>query len=709
MNKMKIRSAIILPLLLAVFGLAAFYPQYDYKEREALILHAVMQYMENLHFKPQPVDDAFSEKVLQNYLKSTDPNKRFLTKDEIAKLFVHEKQIDDQIKLRTFEFFDLSVSIIDEAVIRAENIFKEVIDYPIDITKEELHELDPEKRTYANDELELREVWKKSIKYDVIAKMYGKKKNQDEDLEKDEEVEVKTLEEFKIEAIEEVKENYEDWFKRLYKIRRSDRFENYVNAITHIYDPHTDYFNPKEKEDFDIRMGGKLEGIGARLMTDGDYTKVSSIIPGGPAWKGKELEVNDLITAVTQKGGEPFDITGMRIDDVVQKIRGDKGTVVILTVKKPDATIQEIEIERDEVIIDEGFARSLMLQVPESMDNVGYIKLPKFYSSFEGKDGNSCSADIAEEIEKLKNNNVSGIILDLRNNGGGSLNDVVSMSGFFIEDGPIVQVKPKQKAAYVYDDEDPKVNYDGPLIVMVNQFSASASEILAAALQDYDRAIIVGSNSTFGKGTVQRFADLDRVVNGNDEMKPLGQIKITMQKFYRINGGSTQLKGVEPDIVLPDAYHYIETGEKEYESPLEWSEVNSVPYGQDVFPIDFKEDIVALSNERTCTNETFKTILENAKRVKEIRDITKYPLSFDSFENMMEERETEADRFEGLFEDDLETIISSNIPEDLEYMALDSSRIARNEEWVKDIKKDVYLEETLLIMRDLQEMSKFKK
>jgi len=699
---MKLRSIIIVPLVLAVIGMASVYPQGNFKEKESLILHAVLQYLENLHFSPQDLDDDFSKQVFKDYINSLDSRQRFFTKNDISKLAQYETQLDDQIKAKTFEFFDLSIEMINENIEKSKTIFEEVMEYPFDLDKAESIELDTDKRPFAKDELELRDYWRKSIQYELIGKIESKM-----DAQKDS-TEQMSFEEIKVEALEEIEENYTDYYKRLAKVRRSDRFENYINSITHIFDPHSDYYNPKEKEDFDIRMGGKLEGIGARLSTDGDYTKVVSIVPGGPAWKGKELEVDDLITAVTQEDGEPLNISGMRIDDVVQNIRGDKGTKVTLTVKKPDGTIADIEILRDEVILDEGFARSLILDMEGDAENIGYIKLPKFYSTFEGKDGNSCASDVAKEIEKLNKENVSGIILDLRNNGGGSLKDVITMSGLFIEDGPIVQVKPRAENAYVYEDEDHGVLYTGPLIVMVNQFSASASEILAAALQDYDRAMIVGSNSTFGKGTVQRFADLDRAVQGQNDLKPLGQLKITMQKFYRIDGGSTQLKGVNPDIILPDAYQYVDVGEKEYDHSLKWSEINAVEYQQDVYSLGAKSDIISKSQERVATSEVFNKISENAVRIKEARETTSYPIDYASFDKIMDQREAEADEFDNLLDVELESFVAKNLDVDMDYIALDESRVARNDDWLEGVKKDVYLEEVLLIMRDMQSYTDIK-
>lgn len=727
---MKWKGLTITALLFSSILLWGIYPSGDYKDKEGLILDAVMNYLDALHFSPAVLDDKFSAEVFDKYLEAVDPSKRFLLQSEVDQLSIYKDQIDDQMKMKNFEFFEASIEIIESSRARAKGIYSEIISAPLAKIDETVVEMDREKRRYSQSEAELKDLWEQLIKHDFNNRLKSKIEDQEDreekkedasdkledpnntdtnvDPKKDKEEEDKPLlsrVEMEAEVTEKISETYDDWFERMDKDKRSDRFETYVNTITHQFDPHSDFYNPKEKQDFDIRMGGKLEGIGARLQTSDDYTKVTSIIPGGPAWKGKQLEVDDLITAVTQKDGEPVDITGMRIDDVVSKIRGKKGTVVILTVKKVDGSTAQVEIERDEVIIDEGFARSLTLDVPEVIENVGYIKLPKFYSSFEKKDGNSCAKDVAVEIEKLNELNVNGIILDLRNNGGGSLQDVVDMSGLFIEDGPIVQVKPRNKPAYVYDDKDASVLYDGPLIVMVNQFSASASEILAAALQDYERAVIVGSNSTFGKGTVQRFVDLDRAVTNNADLKPLGNLKITMQKFFRVNGGSTQLKGVIPDIVFPNNYHFIDTGEKDYDGAMEWSEIEPVAYSQDVYKIPSTSVLKKNSEVRMAEKEDFKMVLENAKRLKANRDESSYPLDFESYTTYIDKRNDEAEKFEGLFDKEIAALKISNLAVDAEYISSDESRTARNDDWIEGVSKDFYLEETMHILKDMIALS----
>jgi len=733
---MRIQSSVFIALLGAILSLGAFYPSNTvaYEEREAVILDGVLNFIRQAHVNPKPIDDDFSKAVYKMYLERIDNGKRFLIQEDIDKLKPSELLLDDQVNSRNLDFFDVSLELIENSIKRGEIIFNDIIDnHEFDFQKSETIELDNDKKSWSKDEAGLKDVWRKYLKYDIIQKFDRKKSKQEKAIENKEEKKlesefdkktmdlkndihvekektdietplvIKTDAELLAEAKEDTKENFTDWFERLNDLRRSDRFETYLGSITNYFDPHTDYFNPKEKQDFDINMGGKLEGIGARLSTEDDYTKVVSIVPGGPAHIGNELEVDDLILAVTQEGDEEAtDIVGWRISDVVQKIRGKKGTVVKLTTKKKDGSIVDISIERDRVIIDQSFARSVLLNFPGTANNIGYIKLPKFYSSFENEDGNSCAKDVAKEIEKLKAENVNGIILDLRNNTGGSLSDVVDMTGLFIEEGPIVQVKPKNRKAYVHSDTDSNVQYDGPLIIMTNHLSASASEILAAALQDYGRAIIVGSNSTFGKGSVQRFFDLDRAFSGvNQEMKPLGNLKISMQKFYRVDGSSTQLKGVTPDIILPDNYHYIDTGEKEYENALDWTEIEKREYSQNVVELTNKSKIVALSKDRVENNEDFNLILENAARLKKNRDLSEYPISIEEYQAVIDSRVEEAKKFENLMKDDVQYMKVENLAVDTSYINSDESRIARNKVWVEGLQKDIYVEETLKIIRDL--------
>ena len=724
---MKFKSPIFFGLIMIGLFVASYTPHISLEEKDDLLLQTLLGGIKQLHYSPNKVDDSFSKEVFDLYMERLDNGKRWLTASEVSTLSAYQMEIDDAILDPDYEFFEKSIELKKAGLARAKSYYQEILKTPFDFTKAEDVELDGDKKGFAANENELKEYWRKSLKYDVMTRLATKldeqEKARNQELDKmDKDGEPKSEDDLKKEMVERDKilgkstkeleqevrektvERYDDWFERLNQERRSDYMSNYLNAITNVFDPHTSYYLPKDKENFDINMSGTLEGIGARLQTGDEYTKVVSIIPGGPAWKGKELEVEDLIMKVTQGDNsteEPLDVTGLRIDDVVAKIRGKKGTEVILTVKRVDGSVKDISIVRDVVILDEGYAKSATLNHSEIIDNIGYIKLPRFYADFSRRGGKSCAVDVGKEIEKLNATNVNGIILDLRNNGGGSLRDVVDMTGFFIEEGPIVQVKARNRKPEVLTDDDANVQYDGPLIVMVNEFSASASEILAAALQDYGRAVIVGSNNTFGKGTVQRFFDLDSAIKGNDDLKPLGEVKMTIQKFYRINGGSTQLKGVTPDIILPDNFTYIKTGEQDNEHALEWTEIPAVDYAQNTYKLDNLSALKSKSQKRVANNEAFIKVNENAKRLKDQREDTNSPLSIADYRKKMKSLDEEAKKYDDIFEA-IEGLNVENLKVDLADINVDESKKVRNEDWLKSIKKDAYIEEALHIMKDMQ-------
>jgi carboxyl-terminal processing protease len=697
---MKIRGPIFFSVVAIGLLIAAYYPKVNNAQKEAVLMHAVLTGLNQLHYKPVRVDDKFSEKVYDLYLERLDGAKRFLTQEDIAQLESFKYQIDDQAELGSFEFFDLSVELLQNGLDKTAQYYKEILASPFDFTQEETIQMDGEKRAFEANDAALKDYWRRYLKYETLSRVNDALEEQEQAGEEQEKKSVEVLEQ---EAREDILELFDNWFERLNRLDRDDRLSYYINAMTGIFDPHTNYYKPKDKEEFNIRFSGRLEGIGARLSSDGDFTKVVDVVVGGPAWQGKELEKDDLIRKVAQDGEEPVDIKGMILDDVVQLIRGKKGTIVRLTIEKVDGTVQEIAITRDIVQLEDRWAKSLIFDGKTEGERVGYIYLPSFYADFQDRNGRFSSIDVEKEIEKLKAENVDAIILDLRDNGGGSLRDVVKMGGFFIESGPVVQVKGRANPAKILRDVDPRVQYDGPLVVMVNENSASASEILAAALQDYGRAVIVGSKSTFGKGTVQSFFDLDRTVNGYSEIKPLGDLKLTYQKFYRINGGSVQLRGVIPDIILPDNFHYFTMGEKRNDYAMEWTEIEPTQYGQEVMRIQNIEELKRRSEERIADNKTFKKILENAKRLKEQRDQSSYPLSLEAYQSVEQKRNAEAKRFNDLFDQKVNNGIY-NLEVDLPAIDIDESRKARNEDWIKTISKDIYLKETINIVHDMLTM-----
>lgn len=680
--------------------LAVVLPQTDGtdQEKEAVIMQAVLSNLERYHFSPADINDEFSRAAFQAYLDDIDGARLFLNQEDILKLDQHRDQIDDQIKASSYDFFEQARQLADANRVKAQGWYREILAKPFDLDQGGSLQMRDEDSGWTANEVAQREYWREYLLRDVIRRVDDKMEENAKDSTLTEQP---SLTDVEAEVRQDLLETYDKWFSRMGKMKRSQRMSQYLNALTGMFDPHTNYYRPRDKENFDIRFSGRLEGIGATLQTSDEYTKVTSLVVGGPAWKGKQLKEDDVIMAVRQnKEKEAVDIKGMTIDDVVGMIRGKKGTKVVLTVKKPTGEIEDITIERDVVILDERFARSLILDGRTPEEKIGYIYLPSFYADFQNKDGRFCSKDVDAEIKKLEDVGVDGIILDLRDNGGGSLADVVKMTGFFIPDGPVVQVQDRRDETKVLRDTDESVQYDGPLAIMVNSGSASASEIIAAALQDYQRAVIVGSTSTFGKGTVQRFIDLDRTLRGFEEVKPLGTIKLTMQKFFRVDGGSTQLRGVVPDIVLPDAYAYIESGEKRQDQAMAWSQIEPVEYGQSTFRVGNLDELRKRSIQRVKDNPTFALVEENAARIKRIRDRNTFPLSLEDYRSREDRDEAEAKRFKNLFDEVVNPGVA-NLEVDLPAFAADESKDARNEEFVKGIKKDIYVRETVNIVSDL--------
>jgi carboxyl-terminal processing protease len=696
---------------------AAFCPKPTPSDKESVLLQAINNALTSLHYAPQPMSDDFSKKAYKLYLDRADAGRRFFTQEDINQLQPFETQIDEQFKASDFTFFNKSIELLDKGIEKAEGFYKKAIDAPIDFSKNEKVELDGDKKPYAANDTELADMWRKMVKYEVMTRLVNKL----EDKEKGKEtVKDKSEAELQKAALAEVVKQYTDYFKRIKKLKRNERLSTYLNAAINVFDPHSEYFEPVDKQNFDIGMSGRLIGIGARLQTDpeSDFTKVTDVTIGGPANKQGELKEGDLIMKVAQADKEPVDVSGMEINEVVSMIRGKLATEVRLTVKaKSDGKVKVISIIREEIIIDEGFAKSLIIQADQNADRVGYIKLPKFYADFENENGHFCAEDVKVEIEKLKKANVKGIVLDLRNNGGGSLRDVVTMSGFFVEEGPMVQVKGRFDKPDVLNDTDPSVQYSGPLVIMINEFSASASEIMAAAMQDYGRAVIVGTPS-YGKGTVQRFFNLDRAVTrGNSSLvdkdgKPLGalgDLKVTIQKFFRINGGSTQLKGVTPDIILPDSYMEIPVGERDNEHPMAWTQINPVKYTQGVVDLKKMPQIIANSQKRIEKNPVFAAYKDNAHRMKVQRDNSEYPLNIKEYRALEAKRDAEVEKFKAVIKP-IETFVAENVADDLDALNAgnDSSKVIRNREWLKDVKKDAHLYETLMVVRDLIQNATFK-
>lgn len=669
------------------------------KEKEQLLVNLISHVLKRNHFSPADLTDQFSKDIFDNYINDLDPARRYFLESDYKEFQAYEYLIDDQIRDSKVDLFNLTYERLLKRQEESEKIFAKLIETPFDFTADERMDTDYEKAPYAKNKAELKDRWRKLLKLTALGTYYDKIEEQKEALKEDPKSEQKSLVDLEKETRAEIKKSMLENFDNNEDVQRLDYFSLFVNSITAHFDPHTNYFPPQNKERFDTSMSGKLEGIGARLQKKMDYISVIEIISGGPAWKSELIEVGDKILKVAQeKDTIATSIVGMRISDAVELIKGPKGSKVILTLKRVDGSIEDITLIRDIVQIEETFAKSV---IGKDQDfRFGFINLPKFYFDFDDPNGRASGNDIAQEIKRLKTEGMDGLILDLRNNGGGSLREVVEMAGLFVDEGPVVQVALKDKRTRTLRDSDSgEILWEGPLVIMVNEFSASASEILAAALQDYERAVIIGSKQTFGKGTVQNFEDLNQWVR-NNQYGDLGAVKLTTQKFYRINGGSTQLEGVKSDVVTPGRYSYIDVGERDEEFPLPYDEIAKADYNKFTGYSNLAESIQK-AQERINNNPTFKLIDDNAKWLSEQRDNNDIPLNFTEYSERLDRLEKETEQFDSL----------SDYKNNLEFDMLtyektltlnDSALKDKREAWMKNLKKDVYVSEAVNVLKDLR-------
>ncbi|WMI70385.1 carboxy terminal-processing peptidase [Mangrovimonas sp. YM274] len=697
---------LLLVLLLAFASCSFTTKTFDDPNKDRLLVQLISYVLENGHFQPKDINDEFSEQVFEDYLKQLDPFKRYFYESDIKEFMLYKDKLDDQIKVYDVSFFNLTHERLIQRIKESEEIYKEVLSQPFDFSVEEEISTDYDALPYVGSKKEMKERWRKLLKFSTIANydnLISEQESedatsQDEGDVSNEKREIKTKAQLEEEAREVTLTSLDELHEFINDRQRQDWFSVYVNAIVEEFDPHTFYFAPEDKDRFDVAMSGNFEGIGARLQKKMDAIIVNEIISGGPAWRQNELEVGDQIMKVKQEDEkDPISIVGMRLDDAIKFIKGPKGTKVTLTLKKVDGTIEDITITRDIVEIEETYAKSST--VIKDGKTFGVINLPKFYVDFEDYNKRNAASDIKKEIIRMKDAGAQGLVLDLRNNGGGSLQTVVDMVGLFIKDGPVVQVKTAGEEKEVLNDRDKSIVWDGPLVVLVNELSASASEILAAAMQDYKRAIIIGSKQTYGKGTVQNVLDLNRMVR-NSSSGDMGALKFTTQKFYRINGGSTQLEGVKSDVVVPDRYSYINIGEKDQENPLAWDKIDAVDY--DVWKNYYDYDVtIKQSKERMANNEQLKLIDANAQWVKKIRDQEVYSLNYDKYKAELKLNEEEAKRFEKI--SDYQTDLTFNsLPYEQELMAKDSVLKEKRERWHENLSQDVYIEEALHVLNDLK-------
>tara|TARA_X000001036_G_scaffold98198_1_gene90985 strand:- start:1930 stop:4056 length:2127 start_codon:yes stop_codon:yes gene_type:complete len=691
------RSLILLLSLILFSGIFfGFNLKNEDPNKDKLLLEIISYVLERGHYSPKEINDSFSENVYMDYLANLDGQHRFFLKSDINSFEQYKYSIDDQIKNTELTFFDLTYEKIIERMGQVEEFYDALLEQPFNFSKKQEIDLNFKTAPYAANLVELKQLWRTRFKLSALQNFASKKEDELKQYKKDSTFNLSSDIELEIKARKNIKENMISFFERFNDLKRKNWFSFYINSMVVQFDPHTFYLAPSDKDRFDASMSGKFEGIGARLTKKNQQIKIVEVISGGPVWRNELLEIGDSILKVGQESEEPVDISGMVLDDAVKLIKGPKGTNVYLTVKRVDGTVEVVTVTRDIVILEETYAKSSLIK--DQSGNYGLIELPKFYINFQDYNQRNAATDVKKELEQLKKNNVKGIILDLRNNGGGSLKTVVDMTGYFIEEGPVVQVKSTGGRKEVLRDTDPSIIWDGPLVILVNEFSASASEILAAALQDYSRAIILGSKQTFGKGTVQNIIDLNKMISGGT-YGDLGALKVTTDKFYRINGLTTQLEGVKSDIVFPDRYAMVDMGEKDQDNPLSWDRITPALYSP--LPKFSNYDYSVERSKRRIKENPFVELIEDqAAWIKKQQDDSRFYLDYESFKSNRESNKKYADKFKKILEFE-SNLIFQWLPEANLVKVPNKDLIKKRERWEESLKKDLYIAEAVEILKDL--------
>lgn len=707
MNKKFLPVFLVLVVASFIFAFQSLGNNDNPKSRNERILRTVGLLLEQGHYSPKAIDDAFSKDVLKRFIKELDEDKSLFLQKDIDSFRRFEATIDDEIHGSKLESFYFIMESYTRRLNEVAGYYNDILAKPFDFVKDEQVILDGDKLNFAASEKDRRELWRKRLKYMTLTRYYDlleerEKNSHSTDTAVQRKFVYKADSTLERESRDQIRKQIERYFTTLKNHNKPDEiFSTFVNAITSEMDPHTNYFAPIESRGFNEMMSGKFYGIGAQLKEEESKIKVASLVTGGPAWKSGDLSVNDEIIKIAQGAGEPVDVTGYAVTDAVKLIRGSEaGTEVRLTVRKVDGTIKVIALKRDEIKLDDTFARSAIIQ--QGNQKIGYIYLPEFYFDFERQNGAKCSDDVAKEIEKLKAEQVEGIVMDLRGNGGGSLPEVVKMVGLFIEDGPVVQVKSREmNQAQQLKDRDKAILYTGPLTVLVDEFSASASEIFAAAIQDYKRGIVIGSSSTYGKGTVQRTIPLtpeNEFQLGSKKQEDLGTIKLTLQKFYRINGGTTQLNGVVPDIVIPDRYELLKAREKDNPTALSFDEINRAEF-KSWAPAYNKDLVIQSAVQRVSANPVFTSIRNQINWIDRQNDKT-YSLQLAKYKEEQRELKEAYKQLDSLYKLKQELSVR-NSGNDLDLLKGDTVKLEKNKQFLNRLKADIYLDESLRVIADM--------
>ncbi len=704
--------------------------------REPRIAAAVSELLEREHVRPRALDDEISRKAFAKYLEALDPGKLFLLKAQVEVLERDEARIDDQMRAGDLALAHIGAAVMAQERKHVASMVAEMLKTPFDFTVDESLETDPKKLGFPASEEERRDRWRKTLKQQVLERIQrmeetakaaeklkaegaqkddgkpedkGKPEEDEEDAPKiGLEPPPPTFEGREKKAREDLAKDYDGRFLRLSKMEPLEAAETLVNAVAGVYDPHTLYLAPEQQENFDIQISGSLEGIGAVLTEDAHYISVREVVPGGAAWRQGELEAGDLILAVKQAKGDPVDVADMRINEVVRMIRGPKGTMVTLTVKKPDERIVIIPIKRDLVVVEDAYARGALLELGPKHTQFGYIYLPSFYGNTRASKGGTperdATSDVRVLLERFAAQDVPGVVIDLRGNGGGLLNHANDITGLLIDRGPVVAAKGAEGKLQVLGDSNPGEIYKGQVVVLVDRFSASASEILAGALQDYGRALVVGT-STHGKGTVQAMVDLDRMEDKRSKGEPLGVAKLTIQQFFLVDGESTQWRGVQPDVALPDPAVHVESGERYLENAIPWSSVPPLPATPWPHQSWDAKALEEKSKTRQEAQPVFAKVRDRGAYLLERRKETVVPLKLEAWQAQRKKDEESLEKLDPKLEAGPERFAVKLI----QYRAEDAVKPAparkggakRVDKWKQTLAHDPWVEEALFLLSDM--------
>lgn len=692
---------IILPVLFLSLAFAFKSAGPGDPESKQKLLAMIRMAIDQAHTNEIRINDDFSKLVWQKYISFLDPNKQIFLNSDIEVLKKYETTIDDEINGAPISFYSACLAIYTKRLAEAEAGYTKNLQQAFDFSKSNPVLLEADSISFASSPTALNQRWKDELKYRVLDNLLSLQTQRNSSAATDP-LHKKTDADLEKEARLKVQKQFDRTFLRLRANLNDDKqFALFLNSITEIVDPHTTYMPPAEKRAFDESMSRKFYGIGAQLKEEDGQIKVTGLEPGSPAWKSKMIDVNDIIAKVGQGAAPMDDITGMELSEAVKLIRGDKNTEVRLLMKKADGTEKTVIMIRDEIVQEDALAKSAIIN--NNGKKLGYIYLSGFYSDFKNANGAHCAADVAKELVNLKKENIEGLILDLRNNGGGSLQEVVKMLGLFIKSGPMVQVKGRTGNPQVLRDNDEAQLYTGPLVVMVNALSASASEIFAAAIQDYKRGIVMGSVSTYGKGTVQTTYALNLPATGTAPAQQFGAIKLTIQKFYRVNGGSTQLKGVIPDVILPDPYDFMKLREKDKVESLKWDQIAPVDFNYPPGVVN-EDQIIQKAKTRLQNEGIFTKIASDIDWFGQHNE-RRYDLSMASYKLRKDSLKIKSDDLKNLQKlpkgQELQLQGLSAATSNSTANPVDDAKATKFKEWLKSLSSDVYLKEAAMIGNDM--------